>query len=130
MQAIAAAIGGRRDGPLLLNHAARRMTTYNVQYLVAALARDARINKHVTPHGLNHSAITIGLAAGQSLRDMQDFARHATPRSPAATTAPATRSTATPSTPSPTTSPAEPERRLGRRAWATMFEACPSYQAG
>jgi integrase/recombinase XerD len=80
MQAIAAAIGGRQAGPLLLNRAGRRMTTYNVQYLVAALARDARIDKHVTPHGLRHSAITIGLDAGVSLRDMQDFARHADPK--------------------------------------------------
>ena len=80
MQAIAAAISGRRDGPLLLNRADRRMTTYNVQYLVAALARDARIDKHVTPHGLRHSAITIGVDAGVSLRDMQDFARHADPK--------------------------------------------------
>jgi site-specific recombinase XerD len=65
---------------LLLNRAGRRMTTYNVQYLVAALARDARIEKHVTPHGLRHSAITIGLDAGVSLRHMQDFARHADPK--------------------------------------------------
>jgi integrase len=51
------------------------MTAYNVQYLVAALARDASIPVHLTPHGLRHSAITIGLDAGVSLRDMQDFAR-------------------------------------------------------
>ncbi len=56
------------------------MTAYNVQYLVAALARDAGIAKHVTPHGLRHSAITVGLDAGVSLRDMQDFARHADPK--------------------------------------------------
>jgi hypothetical protein len=42
MQAIAATIGGRRGGPLLLNRAGRRMTTYNVQYLVAVLARENR----------------------------------------------------------------------------------------
>jgi site-specific recombinase XerD len=51
------------------------MTAYNVQYLVAVLARDAGIEVHLTPHGLRHSAITIGLDAGVSLRDMQDFAR-------------------------------------------------------
>jgi integrase len=67
------------------------MTAYNVQYLVAALARDAgtaapppphrlRPPVHLTPHGLRHSAITIGLDAGVSLRDMQDFARHADPK--------------------------------------------------
>lgn len=79
MQAVEAAIAGRSDGPLLRNAAGRRMTAYNVQYLVAALARDAGIAKHLTPHGLRHSAIT-SLDAGVSLRDMQDFARHADPK--------------------------------------------------
>ena len=55
------------------------MTAYNVQYLVARLAPDAGITIHLTPHGLRHSAITIGLDAGVSLRDTQDFARHADP---------------------------------------------------
>ena len=80
MQAVAVAIDGRDRGPLLVNQAGRRMTAYNVQYLVAALARDAAIPVHLTPHGLRHSAITIGLDAGVSLRDMQDFARHADPK--------------------------------------------------
>jgi len=56
------------------------MTAYNVQYLVGTLAREADIPVHLTPHGLRHSAITIGLDAGVSLRDMQDFARHADPK--------------------------------------------------
>jgi integrase/recombinase XerD len=56
------------------------MTAYNVQYLVAALAREAAIPVHLTPHGLRHSAVTIGLDAGVSLRNMQDFARHADPK--------------------------------------------------
>jgi integrase/recombinase XerD len=80
MQAAAAAVDGRAQGPLLLNCAGRRMTAYNVQYLVAALARQAGIAVHLTPHGLRHSAITVGLDAGVSLRDMQDFARHADPK--------------------------------------------------
>jgi integrase/recombinase XerD len=80
MQAVDAAIDGRERGPLLVNRAGRRMTAYNVQYLVAVLARDAGIEVHLTPHGLRHSAITIGLDAGVSLRDMQDFARHADPK--------------------------------------------------
>ncbi len=66
------------------------MITYTVQHLVGALARDAGIAVHLTPHGLRHSAITIGLDAGVSLRDMQDSPVTPTPRPPAATTAPAT----------------------------------------
>lgn len=80
MQAVAAALDGRTAGPLLRNRTGRRMTPYNVQYLVAVLAGEARIDKHLTPHGLRHSAITVGLDAGVSLRDMQDFARHADPK--------------------------------------------------
>jgi integrase/recombinase XerD len=80
MQAVAVAINGRDCSLLLVNQAGRGMTAYNVQYLVAALARDAAIPVHLTPHGLWHSAITIGLDAGVSLRDMQDFAQHADPK--------------------------------------------------
>jgi hypothetical protein len=64
MQAVDAAIDGRDRGPLPLNRAGRRMTAYNVQYLVAVLARDTGIEVHLAPHGLRHSAITIGLDAG------------------------------------------------------------------
>jgi integrase/recombinase XerD len=80
MQAVAVAIDGRDRGPLLVNRSGRRMTAYNVQYLVTALARNAAIPVQLTPHGLRHSAITIGLDAGVSLRDLQDFARHADPK--------------------------------------------------
>jgi integrase len=90
MQAVAAAIDDRATGPLLLNGRGRRMTPYNVCYLVAGLAREAGVGKPLTPHGLRHSAITIGLDAGVALRDMQDFARHADPKTTAATTAHAT----------------------------------------
>ena len=80
MQAVDAAIAGRTSGPLLVNGHGRRMTSYNVQYLVATLAREAGIAKRLTAHGLRHSAITVGLDAGVSLRDMQEFARHADPK--------------------------------------------------
>lgn len=49
MQAIEAAIDGRSSGPLLRNSPGRRMTPYNVQYLLAALARDTGIAKQLTP---------------------------------------------------------------------------------
>lgn len=80
MQAIDRALDGRASGPLLLNRAGRRMTPYNVQYLVGALCRDIGVTKRITPHSLRHSAITIALDAGVSLRDVQDFARHEDPR--------------------------------------------------
>jgi site-specific recombinase XerD len=69
----------RTDGPLLLNTGGRRITAYNVEYLVAALARETGLTKHLTPHGLRH-AMAVGLDVGVSLRDMQVFARHADPK--------------------------------------------------
>jgi hypothetical protein len=36
------------------------MTSCDLQYLVAAPARDAAIPVHLTPHRLRHAAITIG----------------------------------------------------------------------
>jgi hypothetical protein len=44
------------------------------------LARRAGIDKRISPHSLRHAAITAALDAGCSLRDVQDFARHADPR--------------------------------------------------
>jgi len=40
----------------------------------------AGIDKPISPHSLRHAAITAALDAGCSLRDVQDFARHADPR--------------------------------------------------
>ena len=51
MQAVALVVAGRDRGPLLDDQAGRRMTAYNIQYLVAALARDAAIPVHLTPTG-------------------------------------------------------------------------------
>ena len=80
MQAIDRAVDVRRSGPLLLNAHRRRMTPYNVQYLVKGLCRQIDVNRRITPHSLRHSAITMALDAGVGLRDVQDFARHEDPK--------------------------------------------------
>jgi integrase/recombinase XerD len=80
VQAVTLAVGGRRSGPLLLNRHARRMTPYNVAYLVDVLCREVGVGRRITPHSLRHSAITIALDAGLGLRDVQDFARHEDPK--------------------------------------------------
>lgn len=80
VQAIDLAVGTRRSGPLLYNRRGRRMTSYNVQYLVKALCRQIGVERRITPHSLRHSAITIALDAGVNLRDVQDFARHDDPK--------------------------------------------------
>lgn len=75
-QAIDAAIGERRDGPLLRNEWLRRMQPHNAAAIVRRLARTAGITHRVTPHALRRSYITIGLLQGVPLRDMQRAARH------------------------------------------------------
>lgn len=62
----------RPDGSRLDRHAAGR--------IVRRLAKGAGITKPISPHSLRHAAITAALDAGCSLRDVQDYARHADPR--------------------------------------------------
>ena len=75
-QAIDAAVGQRRDGPLLRNEWQRRMQPHNAAAVINRLARTAGITHRVTPHALRRSYITIGLLQGVPLRDMQRAARH------------------------------------------------------
>jgi site-specific recombinase XerD len=48
--------------------------------MVRRLARKAGINKPVGPHTLRHPFITAALDAGVPLRDVQEAASHADPR--------------------------------------------------
>lgn len=77
--AVEQAVDGRDDGPLLRNRWNNRMTRNNVA-AVATLATRAGITRRMTPHTLRHAVITAALNAGAHLRDVQDFARHADPK--------------------------------------------------
>ena len=48
--------------------------------MVRRIARRAGIGKRVGPHTLRHAFITAALEAGWSLRDVQEAASHADPR--------------------------------------------------
>jgi site-specific recombinase XerD len=74
--------GGRGDGPLLATSTGRRLDQAALWRLVRRLARAAGIEHWaaLSPHSLRHTAITLALDAGVSLRDVQDFAGHADPR--------------------------------------------------
>jgi site-specific recombinase XerD len=48
--------------------------------IVRRIARRAGIGKAVTPHTLRHAFITAALDAGVPLRDVQEAASHADPR--------------------------------------------------
>ena len=80
VRAIEEALGGRTDGPLLVSNSGGRLDRHDAARIVARLARRAGLAKHITPHSLRHTMVTLALDAGVSLRDVQDAARHADPR--------------------------------------------------
>jgi integrase/recombinase XerD len=66
--------------PLLVDGAGRRLDRFDAVRIVRRLARAAGIAKVVSPHSLRHTFVTLALDAGASLRDVQDSAGHADPR--------------------------------------------------
>ena len=79
-RAIDTAVGERTDGPLLARADGSRLDRHAAGRIVRRLAKHAGIDKPNSPHSLRHAAITAALDDGCSLRDVQDFARHADPR--------------------------------------------------
>ena len=73
-------IGERTTGPIFLGVKGGRMDRYAADRTVKRLARRAGIVKRISPHGLRHSFITCALDAGVALRDVQEAASHADPR--------------------------------------------------
>ena len=74
-------LGERTTGPIFLGVEGGRMDRYCADRMVTRLAKQAGIDKHISPHSLRHSFITAALDAGVPLRDVQEAARHADPRS-------------------------------------------------
>ena len=79
-RAIDLAIGERVDGPILLGQHGERLDRHAAWRIVRRLARRAGISKPVGPHTLRHAFITAALDAGAPLRDVQEAASHADPR--------------------------------------------------
>jgi site-specific recombinase XerD len=73
-------IGERATGPIFLGAAGARMDRYAADRTVKRLARRAGVTKRISPHSLRHSFITAALDAGVPLRDVQEAASHADPR--------------------------------------------------
>ena len=76
------AIGERVGGPVFLAADGRRLDRHGAGRIVRKTARRAGIAKTVTPHTLRHAfaAVTAALDAGVPLRDVQEAASHADPR--------------------------------------------------
>ena len=74
-------IGERVSGPIFLNaDGTRRLDRHAAARIVRRLAKAAGIDKRISPHSLRHSFITAALDAGVPLRDVQEAASHADPR--------------------------------------------------
>jgi integrase/recombinase XerD len=78
-RAIDLAIGERTEGPIFLAEG-RRLDRHGAGRIVRRIARRAEITKPVGPHTLRHAFITAALDAGVPLRDIQEAASHADPR--------------------------------------------------
>ncbi len=74
------AIGERTEGPIFVADSGARMNRHQAARVVRRLARHAGIEKIISPHSLRHSFITVALDAGVPLRDVQEAASHADPR--------------------------------------------------
>jgi integrase/recombinase XerD len=79
-RAIDLAIGERCQGPVFLAPDGRRLDRHGAGRIVRRVARRAGIAKNVGPHTLRHAFITAALDAGVPLRDVQEAASHADPR--------------------------------------------------
>jgi integrase/recombinase XerD len=79
-RAIDLATGERTEGPLFTAGAGRRLDRHGAARIVRRVTRRAGIGKKVRPHTLRHAFITAALDAGVPLRDVQEAASHAGPR--------------------------------------------------
>ncbi len=71
--------GGRDQGPLLRTGTDRRLTRQQAGKIIKRLGQQIGLPE-LHPHALRHSFVTLALNEGASLRDVQDAARHADPR--------------------------------------------------
>jgi hypothetical protein len=79
-RAIDLATGERAEGPLFVTADIRRLDRHSAARIVRRVTRRAGIAKHVSPHTLRLAFITAALDAGVQLRDVQEAASHADPR--------------------------------------------------
>jgi site-specific recombinase XerD len=79
-RAIDLVVGERCEGPIFIANTGERIDRHAAGRIVRRIARRAGIDKRVGPHTLRHAFITAALDAGVPLRDVQEAASHADPR--------------------------------------------------
>jgi integrase/recombinase XerD len=79
-RAIDLAVAERSEGPLFLGADGQRLDRHAAARIVGRIAGKVGIPKRVGPHALRHAFIAAALDAGVPLRDVQQAANHADPR--------------------------------------------------
>jgi integrase len=79
-RAVDFAIGERSEGPIFRGAISEHLDRHAASRIVRRIARRAGITKRVGPHTLRHAFITAALDAGVALRDVQEAASYADPR--------------------------------------------------
>jgi integrase/recombinase XerD len=79
-RAIDLAVGERSEGPIFLAANGLRPGRHGAARIVLRVGGRAGITKPARPHTLRHAFITAALDAGVPLRDVQEAASHADPR--------------------------------------------------
>jgi integrase/recombinase XerD len=79
-RALDLAIGQRLEGPIFVDSSGLRLDRHGAGRIVRRVPQQAGITKRVGPHTLRHAFITAALDAGVPLRDVQEAASHADPR--------------------------------------------------
>jgi site-specific recombinase XerD len=73
-------VGERTGGSIFITGSGRRLDRQAAWKIVRRLAVAAGITHAISPHSFRHGFVTNALDAGVSLRDVQDAAGHADPR--------------------------------------------------
>jgi integrase/recombinase XerD len=79
-RAVDLSIGERLEGPIFTGADGKRLDRHGAARIVRRVARRAGVTKPIGPHTLRHAFITAALDAGVPLRDVQEAASHADPR--------------------------------------------------
>jgi site-specific recombinase XerD len=79
-RAVDLVVGERFDGTILYGNYGQPLDRHGAARIVRRVAKAAGITKQIGPHSLRHGFITAALDAGVPLRDVQEAASHADPR--------------------------------------------------
>jgi len=79
-RAVDLVVGERYEGTILYANDGGPLNRHAAARIVRRIGRAAGINKKIGPHTLRHGFITAALDAGVPLRDVQEAASHADPR--------------------------------------------------